>query len=302
MKQTGDRGLTLIEMLLAISIMGIIASATTALFSVYLQAHAYGTAKSQLYTEGLLAMERMTSGVRRCTFLLIPNNHNKDRDILVFSGFVNDDDDYYFDDPLFPRIDEDATSDMNDDDRPGLKDVDDDGDSLTDETLGGDEDVPGLVFEDIANDDEDSEYNEDPLDGIDNDGDGNVDEDTSGDMYMDNAPGIKGMDDDGDGQVDEVLGENAIFNDDEDDTLDEVGLIPVIFSYDSGNNTLEESIPYTGESAILSTHVTDFKVRYDAPEKIGIWLTLTSDDGEKVEFFEYVYPRNTFQKTGKRVR
>ena len=34
----------------------------------------------------------------------------------------------------------------------------------------------------------------------------------------------------------------------------------------------------------------------------SIALTLTDDDGYSIQFFEYVYPRNVMQNTGKRVR
>ena len=68
------------------------------------QAEAQGMARARLYHEGLMAMERMAGWVKRCTHLLIPNNQTPVRDILAFSGFINEDGDYYFGDPLFPRI------------------------------------------------------------------------------------------------------------------------------------------------------------------------------------------------------
>ena len=58
----------------------------------------------------------------------------------------------------------------------------------------------GFGFED---DDEDGFPNEDTLDGIDNDGDGNIDEDCGWEADNDGAPGIAGIDDDQDGQVDD---------------------------------------------------------------------------------------------------
>jgi hypothetical protein len=53
--------------------------------------------------------------------------------------------------------------------------------------------------------------------------------------------------------------------------------------------------------------VTGFTTTYypaDATNhpRISIALTLTADDGKSIQFFEYVYPRNILQKTGKRVR
>jgi prepilin-type N-terminal cleavage/methylation domain-containing protein len=279
MRRTGEKGFTLVEVILALGIMGILATGAIALVSSYLDTHAYATAKSGLYREGLMAMERMTDSVRRCTYLLIPNAHSPTRDILAVSGFVNDDNDFYFNDPLFPRIDEDPKKQMTDDGKAGIANLDDDGDSLTDESSSDD-------------DDEDEVDNEDPLDGIDNDGDGNIDEDTGDDG------GIAGMDDDADGNVDE----GHTRDHDEDGFQNEDGLDPLIYSWNSATSTLTSSMPNAGASVDLSTHVTLFQVTYEAPERILIALTLTGDDGESLTFNEYVCPRNTFQKIGKRVR
>lgn len=279
-----DDGLTLVEMIIAIAIMSIITVAAAALLSVSLQAHAYGTDRSALHREGLMAMERMSYGVRNCTFLLIPNAHSPTRDILAFSGTVNDDNDFYFGDPLFPRIDEDPKRDMTDDDASGIKDVDDDGDGLTDE-------------EARNNDDEDLLTDEDPFDGVDNDGDGNIDEDTGDDAN------VADMDDDGDGSVDE--GDPR--DDDEDGSVNEDPLNPVIYTFDSGANTLREKFPLGASTVDLSTHVSGFSVTYESPDathdpRILISLTLTGDSGETITLSEYVYPRNIVQKTGKKVR
>lgn len=281
------------ELVITIAIMGIIASAVIPLLSTILDAHSQGSARSRLYHEGLLAMESMTTRVKRCTFFLIPNAHNTTRDILAISGFINDDDDYYFDDPLFPRTDEDVLWDMNEDGEHGIAGYDDDGDGFIDDEW---------IYWTSGDDDEDAStplgVNEDPLDGKDNDADGNIDEDCDYDANGDGAPGIAGMDDDGDGQVDE--GHNG--DDDEDGTMAEVGVIPEIYYWDSGASELKKHVPYLNETKALATHVTDFEVQYEAPERIRIKLELTGHDGETVEFIEYVYPRNTFQKTGKRVR
>lgn len=286
MKIIEEKGLTLVELLVAIMILGLISVGVTSFLSAAIQAQASGNKKSALYREGLLAMERMTDGARRCTFLLIPNSHTPTRDILAFSGRINDDNDYYFDDPLFPRIDEDLGFDMDEDGNDGIVGIDDDGDGLIDEGFWN------------TDDDEGGFPDEDPLDGIDNDGDGNVDEDIGGDHNNDGLPGIAGIDDDGDGQVDE----GSVWDDDEDGTFTETGLFPVLYRFDNGAHTLRESIPKLGQTVDLSTHVSAFRVTYEAPERIRIELTLTGDEGESITFAEYVYPRNTLQKTGKRVR
>jgi prepilin-type N-terminal cleavage/methylation domain-containing protein len=289
MRKNDIKGFTLVELLIAIAIMAVISSAAVVLVTASFEAHGHGTITSRSMQDGFLAMERMTQGVRRCTFLLVPNNHNKIRDILAFSGLFNDDNDFYFNDTLFPRIDEDMSFDMNEDTYSGIEGIDEDGDGFVDEYS---------VTHAGQNDDEDEDYDEDPIDGIDNDGDGNIDEDCGGDMNDDGAPGIAGIDDDNDGLVDE----GSIWDDDEDDSLDEVGIIPVVYTYNSGNNTLTEWFPYTGDTTVLSTNVTAFQVEFLSPEKILITLEITGDDGEVVDFSEVVFLRNSLQKTGKRVR
>ncbi len=127
MRKINENGLTLVELLVCIAILGIIATAAMPLLSTSLEAHGRGTSRAGLYQEGMLAMERMTHGVRRCTTLNIPNAHKPQRNLLAFSGSINDDNDYYFNDPLFPRIDEDPGEDMNADCKPGIKGYDDDG-------------------------------------------------------------------------------------------------------------------------------------------------------------------------------
>jgi hypothetical protein len=151
-------------------------------------------------------MERMTDGVRRSTYILIPNAHSPTREILAFSGRINDDDDYYFNDPLFPRIDEDTAFDMDEDGDDGIIGIDDGGDGYIDEGVAD------------SDDDEGSYADEDPHDGVDNDGDGNVDEDISADSNADGAPGINRMDDDGDGPIDE----GEVWDDDEDGTIADI--------------------------------------------------------------------------------
>jgi prepilin-type N-terminal cleavage/methylation domain-containing protein len=287
MKPINHKGLTLVELLFATAILGIIAAAAIPLLSVLLESHKNGSARFQLYHEGLIAMERMTDGVRRSTFLLIPNAHSPTRDILAFSGYVNEDNDFYFGDPLFPRIDEDTGAEMSRDDEPGIIGVDDDGDGLVDEHV-----------VEHGDDDEDGANEEDPTNGYDDDGDGNVDEDALHDSNDDNASGIAGMDDNGDGQVDNG---NTAIDDDEDGLKNEDSLDPVVYAFDNATNTLKVSYIRAGQTIILSDQVTAFQVNYEAPEKILIGLTLTGDDGESITFTEYVYPRNTFQRTGKRV-
>lgn len=290
------RGLTLIELLISMTIIALLGSVATATLHSCLEAHRYGSSRSALYREGVLIMERMTSQVRNCTFLLIPNNSLRSRDILAFSGTVNDDNDYYFGDPLFPRVDEDCKKDMNDDGKPGIKGIDDDGDLSVDEDSDDNDDEGG------------SADNEDPLDGLDNDVDGNVDEDCDDDMNKDGEPGVKNMDDDGDGAIDE--GDHN--DDDEDGEKNEDCLNATLYYHFGGNELRERPAPYPAGSTApaattLSDRVSDFTVVYYPTGLrwdpiVVISLTLTSDWGESVTFTEVVYPRNITQRQGKKVR
>ena len=283
-------GLTLIELLIAVSLVGLITVAAALLLDSSLRAHTYASENSELVREGTLAMERMTAGVRNSTFVMIPNAHSTTRDFLAFSVAVNDDNDFYFGDTLFPRADEDPSGQMVADGASGLNNIDDDNDGFIDEGNQLDDDEDGLV-------------DEDPLDGLDNDGDGNIDEDLGADVSSDSNPGVRDIDDDGDGQVDD----GSTNNDDEDGVADEDGLNPVIYSFDSATNTLSEEFPESFLTTTLSDQVSAFSVVYEPPDpthapRITISLTLAGSDGETVAFVETVYPRNILQKTGKKVR
>ncbi len=141
-------GMTLVELVIAISIMAIIAGAASGILTSALQAEAHGMSQSQLHTEGLLAMERMTNAIRLSSSVLSPNALTPSSNILSVTGFINDDGDFYFDDPLFPRIDEDPLLDLTLDGLAGIELVDDDGDGSTDEGAIFDDDEDGLIEED----------------------------------------------------------------------------------------------------------------------------------------------------------
>ena len=287
----GARGFTLTEVIMAITGMTIIAIGAGGLVNACMQARASEEQSAEIYRNGFLAMERMTSGVRKSTFLLIPNNHSSARSILAFSGSYNDDGDFYFGDTNFPRIDEDTPGDMGSDGMPGIAGYDDDGDGLVDEASPKEDD------------DEITQGDEDPLNGLDDDGDGNIDEDTSDDMDGDGKAGIGEMDDDGDGKVDE----GKIQDDDEDGARNEDPLNPIIYEYDSKTKILTETFLQTAAVGTLCTSVEAFTVTYFSPDswydpKIYIQLRLSGTDGEEVSFEEWVYPENTVQKCGKRVR
>ena len=294
MRTTNEKGFTLVELLLAITIMGIIAGTAMPLLSTMLNAHDRLSARASLYQEGMLIMERITSGLRKTTVVAVPNGHSYTRDILAFSRLVNSDNDFYFGDPLFPRIDEDP-DDYYSYRSYGIKGVDEDDDGMVDEGNWNDDDEDGLIDEDL-------------LDGLDNDGDGTIDEEVNVDYMGNGVSGILGIDDDGDGTVDEAQGKSAA-DDDEDGTKDEEEILFVVYTYNSSNNSLTEihSDPDDGINSpapqiVLSTLVTNFNAIHQSPTRIRIELELTGKDEKAVTFAEDVYVRNVLQKTGKRVR
>ncbi len=276
-------GFTLIDLLIAVTITALIVAAGTALLSSVSQGQAQGFARAALQNEALRLMERMASGVRVSTLVMIPNAHRPARDILAFSGAVNDDHDFYFGDPLFPRIDEDCDKDMTGDVWPGIAGLDDNGDGRIDDGH-------------LQDDDEDGLDDEDPVDRLDNDGDGDIDEDTSSDANQDAKPGIVDMDDNGDGLADN----SSTGDDDEDGRVDEDPMNPVVYTYDSANRTLRETLRPLNAGTNLSTRVTQFSAVWDPSGGIVITLTLAGDTGESVTLSEYACPRNRLQWTGKR--
>ena len=69
MSRLNESGLTLVEIIIAVAITAMIGTAAAALLSVSLNAQQQCTSKSQVYSDGLQVMERMTGMVRSCTFL-----------------------------------------------------------------------------------------------------------------------------------------------------------------------------------------------------------------------------------------
>ncbi len=145
---------------------------------------------------------------------------------------------------------------------------------------------------------DDDEYNavidEDPLNGLDDDGDGSVDEDFGADANGDGCDGICGVDDDGDGAVDE----HPSADDDEDGTNNEDWFDVVVFYLEDG--VLKERMPVpwdeSGGGSVtgldyltsdLAVEITRLRFeRIAAPSGglplVDITLELTSAAGETV--------------------
>ena len=285
MTQRSPYGFTLVELLIATIIIGILAAGVSGLLTASLNAHHRGTETSELYREGMAIMDQIVEGSRKTAIFHIPNAHQPVRTLVAFADAINDDGDFYFGDTLFPRSDEDFSAKMDGDSSPGIQNIDDDGDGFVDDGGSGD-------------DDEDGSSNEDPLDGVDNDGDGNIDEDLGADIDGNGEPGIAGIDDDADASVDEGNKDD----DDEDGTKDEDPVDMVVYEWDSARNALTFTSISAGATVDHSERVTAFSAEYEAPERIRIQFTLTGDQGDSVSFDETVFPRNRYQRTGKRVR
>jgi len=275
--RAGNRGLTLIELLVSIVVVTLIASVISGLLATTLEAYRAGMDKLEMQREAAYAMNRMVQYTRNARFVFVPNGRRSLADVLAVSAGIDTDGD--------GLVDEDSSHDLTDDGKPGVAGIDDDGDGLIDEGHKDD-------------DDEDGSVNEDPIDGIDNDGDGSIDEDPKRDANDDGKAGIKGFDDDDDGEVDEGPKED----DDEDGEVDEDPAEPIVFYVDG--DTLMESHPVYGDNE-LAHGVTAFETEYELDGsndiKVRIKLRLGSGITNEIELETNVHMENLLQKQGLRL-
>lgn len=270
-------GLTLVELLIAVTIMSLIAGVMTYSLGTSLESWERVKSRNGLLRMGRLALNRMIWAVRNTSRVLIPLNSMPSRDILAIAVMIDNDGD--------GRIDEDTSSDMSGDNSPGISGLDDDGDGFVDEGDNRDDDEDGLV-------------DEDPSDGIDNDGDGSIDEDTGGDMNNDGLPGVAGFDDDQDGNLDE----GGVANDDEDGQLEEDPVDPVVFRLEEDKligRWPDQTTPLDFSDyreAVLAEQVTVFQVERltggNNETIIRIQLVLDDGNGNQVAIETQGAPRN----------
>ncbi|MGA1823224.1 MAG: type II secretion system protein J [bacterium] len=145
MKKTPQRGLTLLELLIAISLMGVIGVLCAHVLSIAMKSWDVGSRQNQALHEACWALDHIVKRARFSNQLLIPTAIDPTGDTLSFSAMVDTDGD--------GLIDEDPTGDSNNDGLPGIGGKDDDGDGSIDE--GG-----ALAAND---DDEDAAIDEDPV-------------------------------------------------------------------------------------------------------------------------------------------
>jgi prepilin-type N-terminal cleavage/methylation domain-containing protein len=298
-------GLTLLEMLISVVIAGLLIAALSGVISTALNTGQAIHMKNDTMQQARFAMQRLVRAVSKSRQLRLPLADNTKtawsesvRNVLAVSldptldrnkdGWADANNDKDFldvnkngtrDAGEPERIDEDWDLDSNSDGKPGIMNIDDDGDGSVDEGSGG------MARHD---DDEDGNADEDPINGLDDDNDGAVDEDPHIDMNGDGKAGVIGIDDDFDGTIDEGNKDD----DDEDGAVIEDWADDQVF-YISGT-TLTERLPkinpadgtaYT-EYAIAE-NISQFRVERvlganGSTVIVDITLTLSPSDGQPV--------------------
>lgn len=307
-----QRGFSLVELLTSLVIAALLLVGLQQVIGQGLAVTDSVGQQTDMLRQARFAMSRMTDAVRTSTRLLVPQNDNpatalaenvrsqtvpasppqtgssldsavlgltisplQDLDRNGVADADNDGD---------GRIDEDLPADNNNDGEPGLRGFDDDGNGTTDFWLSPN-----------ADDDESNDLaqSEDPVNGLDDDGDGVTDEDPAADNNGDGAPGISGIDDDGDGSVDEG---NAA--DDDEDGSDDEDWYDVVVYFVNGTDLIErravpwdtngdtvlsgrdfvESVIAEGVSAITFERLASTSAA--SGELVDISLTLVDVDGE----------------------
>ena len=298
-------GLTLLETLIAVAIAGILIAAISGFINAALNAGQSTHMQNDTLHQARFAMQRMNLAVSKSRQLWIPLGENSAtawsesvRNVLAVSldpaldrnkdgwADANNDRDYLDvnksgtrDAGEPERIDEDFDLDSNSDGKPGVMNIDDDGDGTVDEGNGA------MARHD---DDEDGNADEDPINGLDDDNDGAIDEDPHIDMNGDGKAGIISVDDDFDGVIDE--GNND--DDDEDGAVFEDWADDQAF-YLNGT-TLMERLPNIGAADgtdyteyPIADNVSQFRVERvlganGSTVLVDITLTLSPSGGDPV--------------------
>ncbi|MBN1227498.1 MAG: hypothetical protein JXA79_10935 [Deltaproteobacteria bacterium] len=281
----------MVELLLAMSIVSILAGVSSRVITVGLASWSYSRTQNETIQSACFALDHIVNKARVSNRLILPLGVGSTRDVLAFSAMVDTDAD--------GLIDEDLDADLSMDGAPGILGIDDDGDGSVDEYMKDGQ------YED---DDEDAFHqiywrnaNEDNVDGYDNEHDGLIDEDTKDDVNSNYKPGIEGKDDDGDGSVDEG-GFTMRNDDDEDGRLDEDSVEYWLYYCDpvcdpNGGRLIQRDP--NGQTEVLAEGVTTFQVtRRESAISSGIELTLgITDAGEEETILKtavYLLPEPEF--------
>lgn len=286
-------GFTYVELLTALVISAVVFLGIQDLIHRSTQALDTVTDEAWVNSEAQWAMQRVLRAIRRSRVLFLPTPDKPGtllidesvRELVALSqdpeidrdndGFGDPDDD------RDGRVDEDLGDDIQSDGEPGIKDIDDNKDLLTDSpsAFPMDDDESGTLI--LPDNDED------PINGVDDDGDGLIDEDPGADMNGDGFPGIEGVDDDGDGDTDE----GDVEDDDEDGAKNEDPYNVVVFRK-SGSLLLERTPKIRGPhdqytERTLLDNVSLFQVEWvpvagGRSTLLEVTLQVTTPDGETI--------------------
>ncbi len=251
-----QRGFTLLEVLVASAIALLLMAGIASLLDRALGTEEEVGERTRLLQDARFAMERMTATAAASRRLLLPLVDNPATNwpenlrvqtvpasppvgdstlatavlaVTLPASFDLDADGFPdADDDRDGLIDEDLPNDSHHDFQPGIMLIDDDGDGSVDEGGSWNED------------DEDGSENEDPIDGIDNDGDGSIDEDPASDSNGDGCPGVCGVDDNRSGDVDG----GSADDDDEDGGQFDDPYDPVVYYLDDGRLVERMPVPW----------------------------------------------------------
>ena len=302
-------GFTYVELMITLAIASLIVLGLSGVVGQALQSQDAVSETKSLTRDARFAMQRMLRTVANSRRLLLPfrdkpatNWPENIREQTVppsapigdstlatavlavtLPAYVDLDNDGYpdADDDKDGLIDEDLPNDNNHDFFPGIMLIDDNGNGQVDE-------FPSFWWDD---DETLADVNEDPIDGIDNDGDNNIDEDTASDSNGDGCAGICGVDDDADGAIDE----GSVDDDDEDGNTFDDPYDPVVYHLSAGNLVERMPAPWDTDGisvpdgpvdgrdfieSVIAENVTRFRVeRLDngsVVEVIELTLELTS--------------------------
>ena len=261
---TTQSGFTLIEMLIATALAGLLIAGLNGVIGQALTIHDAVSEKNDLTRQARFAMEQMVRVVSHSPRMLLPL---ADKTVTTMVENILEQTvpssapppgssfgtavlavtlPAYFDldgngipdadNDGDGRFDEDLPADTSNDGKPGIVGIDDDGNGIYD-----------YSFSPTADDDESGDFaqNEDRINSIDDDGDGIIDEDPGADNNGDGCSGICGVDDDADGVVDE----GSVADDDEDGSSDEDWYDPLVF-YLTGSTLVQRTpVPWDVNSS-----------------------------------------------------
>ncbi|MBI5446003.1 MAG: prepilin-type N-terminal cleavage/methylation domain-containing protein [Deltaproteobacteria bacterium] len=184
MKRDAQRGLTLVEVLLALAVAALVLAALGGLVGRTLALSRDVEERNRLQEEARFALERVSATLRYSRQVLAPTLTNPTSAVLVAAldptldrdgdGVADADNDGD------GKLNEDPGSDLNGDGGAGVAGVDDDGDGAGDDGAAGDDDEDGRLDEDgpaKGDEDNDGKKDDDPKGGVDDDKDGRPDED-----------------------------------------------------------------------------------------------------------------------------